>query len=141
MPCSFRTMRIYASALLSANTSIETTVQLNVVHRLDGYTDSLTKQRRDSIADLDKLPEELCGPTYFVNFGLQFTGVQGDEQLSLEEVGQLVLRDLGDGDLPGRCLHKKCGQEDAVPLGRHRNARENTLGTLSCSNNVYMHRI
>lgn len=55
MPCSFRTMRIYASALLSANTSIETTVQLNVVHRLDGYTDSLTKQRRDSIADLDKL--------------------------------------------------------------------------------------
>lgn len=55
MLCSFRTMRIYASALLSANTSIETTVQLNVVHRLDGYTDSLTKQRRDSIADLDKL--------------------------------------------------------------------------------------
>ena len=50
--------------------------------------------------------EELCGPTYFVNFGLQFTGVQCDEQLSLEEVGQLVLRDLGDGVLPGRCLHR-----------------------------------
>jgi len=25
---------------------------------------------------------------------------------------------------------QKRGQEDAVPLGRHRNARENTLGTL-----------
>ena len=34
----------------------------------------------------------------------------------------------------------KEGQEDAVPLGRHRNARENTLGTLSCSHNVYMPR-
>lgn len=30
-------------------------------------------------------------PAYFVNFGLQFTGVQCDEQLSLEEVGELVL--------------------------------------------------
>lgn len=27
-------------------------------------------------------------------------------------------------------LHKICRQEDAIPLGWHRNAHENTLGTL-----------
>jgi len=38
-------------------------------------------------------------------------------------------------------LHKRCGQEDAIPLGWHRNAHENTLGTLfvtGCLNIVEM---
>lgn len=37
--------------------------------------------------------------------------------------------------------HKRCGQEDAIPLGWHRNAHENTLGTLfatGCLNIVEM---
>lgn len=32
--------------------------------------------------------------------------MHGDEQLSLEEVGELVPRDLGDWDFPGRGLYR-----------------------------------
>ena len=51
----------------------------------------------------------------------------------------MPLHDITGQPMDDRYIHKKCGQEDAVPLGRHRNARENTLGTLSLSHTVYMH--
>lgn len=60
-------------------------------------------------------------------------GLDADNEPSTAKTGLSVLVVPG---LPGTVweqVHKRCGQEDAIPLGWHRNVHENTLGTLFCN--------